>query len=246
MPSLNGGAGMIYVVGDIHGQLEQLETALDRIEKDGGGRVIFLGDLIDRGANSRHVIETLMQGQAEGWDWHVLKGNHDRLAARFLQPQPMYDPQITIGLDWLAPKIGGREMLASYGVTVTDQMRYYQIHAEAMAAVPQAHIDFLDGLLPSLDAGDFFCAHAGIRPGVPLAEQTEDDLCWIRNVFLDDPRPHPKLIVHGHTAVMAPEHKGNRINLDSGAAFGRDLTTAVFEGTDCYVLTDQGRVALLP
>lgn len=237
---------MIYVVGDIHGQLEQLETALDRIEKDGGGRVIFLGDLIDRGANSRHVIETLMQGQAEGWDWHVLKGNHDRLAARFLQPQPMYDPQITIGLDWLAPKIGGREMLASYGVTVTDQMRYYQIHAEAMAAVPQAHIDFLDGLLPSFDAGDFFCAHAGIRPGVPLAEQTEDDLCWIRNVFLDDPRPHPKLIVHGHTAVMAPEHKGNRINLDSGAAFGRDLTTAVFEGTDCYVLTDQGRVALLP
>lgn len=237
---------MIYVVGDIHGQLEQLETALDRIEKDGGGRVIFLGDLIDRGANSRHVIETLMQGQAEGQDWHVLKGNHDRLAARFLQPQPMYDPQITIGLDWLAPKIGGREMLASYGVTVTDQMRYYQIHAEAMAAVPQAHIDFLDGLLPSFDAGDFFCAHAGIRPGVPLAEQTEDDLCWIRNVFLDDPRPHPKLIVHGHTAVMAPEHKGNRINLDSGAAFGRDLTTAVFEGTDCYVLTDQGRVALLP
>ena len=237
---------MIYVVGDIHGQLGQLETALNRIEADGGGWVIFLGDLIDRGADSRRVIETLMEGQAAGRDWHVLKGNHDRLAARFLRREPMYDPQILIGLDWLAPKIGGREMLASYGVTVTDQMRYFQIHAEAMAAVPQAHIDFLDGLLPTFDAGDFFCAHAGIRPGVALADQSEDDLCWIRNVFLDDRRAHPKLIVHGHTAVMAPEHHGNRVNLDSGAAFGRDLTAAVFEGTDCFVLTDTGRVALLP
>ncbi|HAV09571.1 MAG TPA: serine/threonine protein phosphatase [Rhodobacteraceae bacterium] len=242
----SGGPGVIYVVGDIHGQLGQLETALNRIEADGGGRVIFLGDLIDRGADSRRVIETLMEGQAAGRDWHVLKGNHDRLAARFLRPEPMYDPQILIGLDWLAPKIGGREMLASYGVTVTDQMRYFQIHAEAMAAVPQAHIDFLDGLLPTFDAGDFFCAHAGIRPGVALADQSEDDLCWIRNVFLDDRRAHPKLIVHGHTAVMAPEHHGNRVNLDSGAAFGRDLTAAVFEGTDCFVLTDTGRVALLP
>lgn len=237
---------MIHVVGDIHGQLGQLDTALTRIDRDGGGRVVFLGDLIDRGADSRRVIETLMQGQADGRDWHVLKGNHDRLAARFLRPEPLYDTQILIGLDWLSPKLGGRDMLASYGVTVTDQMRYYQIHAAALAAVPPAHIAFLDGLLPSFDAGAIFCAHAGIRPGVALADQTEDDLCWIRNTFLDDPRPHPKLIVHGHTAVDAPEHHGNRVNLDSGAAFGRDLTAAVFEGTDCFILTDRGRVPLLP
>jgi serine/threonine protein phosphatase 1 len=237
---------MIHVVGDIHGQLGQLDTALTRIDRDGGGRVVFLGDLIDRGADSRRVIETLMQGQADGRDWHVLKGNHDRLAARFLRSEPLYDPQIMIGLDWLSPKIGGREMLASYGVTVTDQMRYHQIHAAALAAVPPAHIAFLDGLLPSFDAGAIFCAHAGIRPGVALADQTEDDLCWIRNTFLDDPRPHPKLIVHGHTAVDGPEHHGNRVNLDSGAAFGRDLTAAVFEGTDCFILTDRGRVPLLP
>lgn len=237
---------MIYVVGDIHGQLRQLDTALARIERDGGGKVVFLGDLVDRGADSRRVIETLMQGQADGRDWHVLKGNHDRLAARFLRPEPMYDPRIMIGLDWLSPKIGGREALASYGVPVTDSMRYFEIHAAARAAVPPAHVAFLEGLLPCYDAGDIFCAHAGIRPGVPLADQTEDDLCWIRHTFLDDPRPHPKLIVHGHTAVDAPEHKGNRVNLDSGAAYGRNLTAAVFEGTACFVLTDRGRVPLVP
>ena len=239
---------MIYVVGDIHGHLGQLDRALNRIARDGGdaARVVFLGDLIDRGPDSRRVIETLMQGQAAGRDWTVLKGNHDRLAARFLRPEPAYDLQISLGLDWLSPKIGGRTMLASYGVTVTDQMRYHQVHAAALAAIPPAHIAFLDGLLPFFDAGDIFCAHAGIRPGVPLDQQTEDDLCWIRGTFLDDPRPHPKLVVHGHSAVDAPEHHGNRVTLDSGAAFGRDLTAAVFEGAACFILTDQGRVPLLP
>ena len=88
--------------------------------------------------------------------------------------------------------------------------------------------------------------HAGIRPGVALADQSQDDKLWIRGEFLDDRRPHPRLVVHGHTHVPAPEHHGNRVNLDSGAGYGHPLTTAVFEGRACWHLTETGRQPLMP
>jgi serine/threonine protein phosphatase 1 len=88
--------------------------------------------------------------------------------------------------------------------------------------------------------------HAGIRPGVALADQTEDDLLWIRSDFLDDTRDHGVLVVHGHTVVDTPTHYGNRLNLDSGAAYGGPLTVAVIEGSDVFHLTPAGRVPLRP
>lgn len=238
----------IYAIGDIHGQLDLLHEALVKITSDGGpdAQIIFLGDLTDRGPNSRGVIEFLMQGVAGGRNWTVLKGNHDRMMEFWLEDAIRPDPQLLIGYHWLHPRIGGLETLASYGVTFPERSRYNQIHPRARAAVPQAHTDFLASLPYYHVHDDLLFVHAGIRPTVALVDQSIDDLCWIRDEFLTFTQPHPWLVVHGHTAVKAAEHHGNRVNLDSGAAYGGPLTAAVFEGRDCWVLSDTGREALLP
>ncbi|SDC65669.1 metallophosphoesterase family protein [Ruegeria marina] len=236
----------IYAIGDIHGQKTMLEDALARIDRDGGGRVVFLGDYTDRGPDSAGVIDLLSRGLAEGRDWITLKGNHDRMFEMFLRDHPANDDRLLVGYHWLHERIGGIETLASYGVKVPEGARTYQVHAAARRAVPASHLEFLAGLPTYHLAGDLLFVHAGIRPGVPLAQQTEHDLIWIRHEFLDDPRPHPWLVVHGHTPGYAAEHCGNRINLDAGAGYGRPLAAAVFEGRDCWLLTDSGRVRLLP
>jgi serine/threonine protein phosphatase 1 len=237
----------IYAVGDIHGQLGMLEDALAKIEKDGGSNaeVVFLGDLVDRGPDSKGVIDLLSRGVAEGRNWTVLKGNHDRLYSYFLRPQPIIDTQILVGYHWLHPRIGGAGTLESYGLTVPDQVRYYQLLPEALAAVPQSHIDFMNGLPAHHQVGDLFFVHAGLKPGVALEDQSEDDKIWIRREFHDHTDPWPWLVVLGHSPVDAPTHYGNRVNLDSGTGYGRPMTTAVFEGQECFVLSDKGRAPLL-
>ena len=110
--------------------------------------------------------------------------------------------------------------------------------------VPQEHGDFRRNLRLSYEPDELFFVHAGIRPGVALGDQSENDKVWIREPFLSYTRPHPLLIVHGHTALDHPQHFGNRIDLDGGAGYGRPIHPAVFEGRDCWLLTDRGRVAL--
>ncbi|NRB20625.1 MAG: serine/threonine protein phosphatase [Rhodobacteraceae bacterium] len=238
----------IYAIGDIHGQLEMLEAALGRIEADGGAdaRIIFLGDYTDRGPDSRGVIDLLQRGLAEGRNWVALMGNHDRMFSMFLEDYPRTDSQLLVGFHWLHPRIGGVETLASYGVDVVEGDRTYSVHQRAQAAVPQSHIDFMEALPSHHQEGDLLFIHAGIRPGVALKDQDIEDKIWIREAFLSYPDPHPWLVVHGHTQVPQPEHHGNRVNLDSGAGYGRPLTAAVFEGRDVWVLSETGRVALLP
>ncbi|THD76646.1 serine/threonine protein phosphatase [Thalassobius vesicularis] len=236
----------IYAVGDIHGQLEMLETALSRIEADGGpdAKIVFVGDLVDRGAGSRQVIERLMQGQAEGRDWTVLSGNHDDLFVGFLERGADHDPRILSGVPWSGPRIGGKATLASYGMQDLDRP-IEALLEEARQVVPPAHLAFLKGLPLHHEAGALLFVHAGIRPGVALKDQTRDDQMWIRGDFLNDTRAHPWLVVHGHTAVEAPEHHGNRVNLDSGAGYGRPITAAVFEGREVWTLEAKGRATLL-
>ncbi len=238
----------IYAIGDIHGQLDMLHAALSRIEEDGGpdARVVFLGDYVDRGPNSRGVLDLLIEGQRAGRNWVMIKGNHDRMMARFVQAAEIADTHLPITLSWLHPRLGGRETLASYGVTVEDTDRIYQVHERARHAVPQAHLDFINALPHYHVEDDLLFVHAGIRPGVPLDKQSENDLVWIRHEFLEDKRAHPWLIVHGHTPVDQAEHCGNRVNLDTGAGYGRALTSAVFQGQQCWRLTDRGRVPLMP
>ena len=235
----------IYAIPDIHGQDALLDEALDRIARDGGpdARIVFLGDLVDRGPDSRAVIERLMGGQAGGRPWTVLRGNHDQMFLDFLDTASLHSPRVASGLPWLNPRLGGDATLASYGITTPDPAKAL---AEARSIVPKAHRDWLATLPLWSEAGPLLFVHAGIRPGVPLDRQDPDDLMWIRAGFLDHPGPHPWLVVHGHTVLDHPTHFGNRIGLDGGAGYGRPLWAAVFEGRDGWLLTDTGRVPLTP
>ncbi len=238
----------IYAIGDIHGQLEMLENALALIKADGGkdASIVFLGDYVDRGANSNAVIERLVQGKSEGKPWRFLKGNHDRMFEWFMEPVPRHDPYLLVGYHWLHERLGGTTTLASYGVDANETRRLFNVHADALKAVPHAHIRFIQDCEISISAGPLFFCHAGVRPGVALCDQTEDDLVWIRNEFSDDPSDHGALIIHGHTPVKAPLNAGNHVNLDTGAGYDKPLTTAVFEESTCYILTDTGRQLLSP
>lgn len=238
----------IYCLGDIHGQKVLLDRALDLVEQDGGpdAEIVFLGDLVDRGPDSRGVITALMAGQAAGRNWHVLKGNHDRMFSRFVRTGETKDARILSDLDWLNPRLGGLATLASYGVPNPAKLSKKKAFKAAVEAVPADHLAFLENLPVYLQKDELLFVHAGILPELPLADQIEDDLIWIRGEFLTFSEPHPWLIVHGHTALEYPEHFGNRIDLDGGAGYGRPIWPAVFEGTKCWLLTDEGRVLLTP
>lgn len=241
-----------YAIGDVHGHLALLERAHELIEADRAAQgdadalVVHVGDVVDRGPDSRGAIEFLMRGQAAGAPWVVLKGNHDRMFAGFLADPWQRDPGLRAELSWFHPRLGGPQTLESYGLIKPADRPVDQIHAEALAAVPQAHRDWLAGLPLHLLRGQALFVHAGIRPGVDLAAQREDDLLWIRADFLEDTRDHGALIVHGHTAIAEPRHHGNRLNIDSSAAYGGPVSAVVIEGRNAWLLTPHGRVPLTP
>lgn len=238
----------LYAIGDIHGHLGLLQAAHDLIADDmashGTGPVVHVGDLVDRGPDSKGVIDFLIQGQAQGQDWTVLKGNHDRMFARFLRDPFEPEPGLRADLGWLHPKLGGPSTLASYGVEKAADRPVAKVHAAALDAVPQAHLDYLNGLPVLHRLGEVVFVHAGIRPGVALDRQTETDLIWIREPFLTRTESFGPLIVHGHTAIDAATHYGNRLNLDSSAAYGGPLSAVVIEGRDVALLTPGGRKKL--
>lgn len=238
----------IYAIGDIHGQAEELDRVLELIEADGGrdAQVVFLGDYTDRGPDSKGVLDRLIEGKASGRNWVMLKGNHDRLFEWFMEDEPRHDPHMIIGFHWFHERIGGRETVQSYGLDASAGKRIKELHAEARQAIPRSHVKFLRALDLSFETDDMFFCHAGIRPEVPLADQDEEDLVWIRQEFHDYHDPHPKLIVHGHTPVARATHYGNRINLDTGAGYGDPLCACVFEGDACWELTPTGRTELTP
>lgn len=235
----------LYAIGDIHGHLKLLQAAHDLIADDmahhGNGQVVHVGDLVDRGPDSRGVIDLLLQGQARGEDWVVLKGNHDRMFTRFLNNPGEQEPGLRSEYSWLHPRLGGATTLASYGVSKAADRPIPKVHAEALAAVPQAHRDYLASRPTLHRAGDCVFVHAGLRPGVPFDQQTETDLLWIRDIFLIEVESFGPLVVHGHTAIDHATHYGNRINLDSSAAYGGPLSAVVIEGREAALLTRQGR-----
>jgi serine/threonine protein phosphatase 1 len=236
-----------YAIGDIHGHVDKLLKAHDLIEEDRraqgdpGAPIVHVGDLVDRGPDSRGVVAHLMDGRARGENWVVLKGNHDRMFERFMVDPVGGDSRLRDGLSWLHPALGGRATLESYGVKSTVYDDPWDVYADAVTLVPKEHVDFLESLPLSFRLGPLFFAHAGVRPGVPLTAQSEDDLLWIRREFHEDSSEHGALVIHGHTPVKAATNYGNRVNVDSGAAFGGPLSAVVLEDRDVWLLTTKGR-----
>lgn len=240
----------LYAIGDVHGHPDLLRDALDWIEADRArtgdpaAPVVQIGDLVDRGPDSRGVVQALMDLTARDPRVTVLKGNHDNMFALFLDNPPRVDPRLRADLTWLHPRLGGRDTLASYGLD--PDLPDDRLHEEAMRAVPKAHRDFLNALPLSARHGDCLLVHAGIRPGVALEAQDPSDLYWIRHEFLDDPRDHGPLVVHGHTPVDRVEHHGNRLAIDTGAAYGGPLSAVVIEARRVWLLTPDGRQDIRP
>ena len=241
-----------YAIGDIHGHLDLLIGAHALIAEDRArcgdveAQVVHVGDLCDRGPDSKGVIEYLMQGEASGAPWVVLKGNHDRMFTIFMNDPFDYDPGLRRDLTWIHPRLGGPTTLASYGVVNPADRPLDKVHAEALDLVPQAHLDWLHAR-PTYHLRDqALFVHAGVRPNVDLRDQKEDDLLWIRPEFLESTVDHGALVVHGHTAIEEATLYPNRLNIDSSAAYGGPLSAVVIEGRDVWLLTPEGRVALAP
>lgn len=227
---------LVYAIGDVHGRLDLLTGMHAQIAADimrlrpGDWRIVHLGDYVDRGPESRGVIEFLVRQTAADGRVLSLAGNHD---AGFLDFLAKPDP------DGLFARYGGVQTAQSYGVEldVRDSDSFDEGCRALAAAVPPAHRDFLQELKFSASLGDFFFCHAGIRPGVALDKQDPKDLIWIRGDFHRHQELFPKVVVHGHTPVSEPEVLANRVNLDTGAFASGRLTALVIDGAEKRLLT---------
>ncbi|MDO5527989.1 MAG: metallophosphoesterase family protein [Paracoccus sp. (in: a-proteobacteria)] len=232
-----------YAIGDIHGQFDLLRRAHNLISRDGGAGapVVHLGDLIDRGPDSRGVVDYLMAGQAAGRPWIAVRGNHDPKLAMFLREPLWLDPGAAEPQIYTAKGAhGAAETLASYGVELAEDRPLAEVHAEALALVPGDHADWLERLPLWYRFGDALFVHAGLRPGVALEAQDALDLMWIRKEFHNDGRDHGFLVVHGHTPIREATHYGNRVNMDSGAGQGGPLSVARIDGEGVWLMGDDG------
>lgn len=222
----------IYAIGDIHGRLDLLEALHEKIGADAAEheserrQLVYLGDYVDRGPESREVVETLLEQPLPGFEVTHLMGNHEQFLLRFLE-------EPAVGATWLHN--GGDATLRSYGV---DPLEELPASADSLtwlserfaALLPATHRAFFEGLQRSHELGDFLFVHAGVRPGVPLEQQDPNDLLWIREPFLGSDDDFGKLVVHGHTPGAGPVQRRNRICIDTGAVYGGCLTALVVQG----------------
>lgn len=220
-------ATRVYAIGDVHGRADLLRDLVERIDEDVHRRPIeqaievYLGDYVDRGHDSKSVIDILCRRLVDR-NAICLRGNHEAILEDFLR-----DPDVLRG--W--KRLGGLNTLTSYGVPISASAPVVPltIHRAFCDVFPRTHELFLQCLRNTYQCGDYLFVHAGIRPGVPLEQQVQDDLIWIRDEFLHSDRDHGWMIVHGHTPVDRPEICSNRINIDTGAVFTGQLTCLVLE-----------------
>jgi len=220
----------LYVVGDVHGCIELLIEMhrlilADAAEHEAARRVVvYLGDYIDRGPDSKGVVDLLIETPLPGFESIHLKGNHEQALLDFLG-------DITIGPDWFS--FGGNQTFASYGLEppehIFDAEALLAAQAALLTTLPEAHLGFYRGLRLGHFEGDFLMVHAGLRPGVPLDAQIESDLLWIREPFLGCADDFGFIVVHGHTIAVYPEIRSNRIGIDTGAFHTGRLTCLVLQ-----------------
>ncbi len=226
----------IYAIGDIHGRADCLEVLMSKIDADDGARgsaettLVFLGDLVDRGADSRTVVERAIALSAKR-PCRFLMGNHEEVFIKAWEGD--------VASLRLFHRIGGRETLISYGVDPDDYDKAdFATLVELLAVhVPSEHIAFVRRFEDIYRSGDYAFVHAGIRPGIPIAEQDPTEMRWIRERFLGDARDHGVMVVHGHSIAANVEERPNRIGIDTGAYATGRLTALGLEGTSRWLLS---------
>jgi serine/threonine protein phosphatase 1 len=229
----------VYCIGDIHGRLDLLRQlhemiVLDANNFDGDHTLIYLGDYIDRGVESCEVIDELLDAPLPGFETVHLMGNHEQTLLDFLQ-----HPKAAAG--WLA--WGGRETLASYGVSLPpgfSRSNLEMLRDEFHSRLSGRHLAFYQGMQLMHKVGDYLFVHAGIRPGVPLQEQSNEDLLWIREDFTGSAQQHDHVVVHGHSISREVEFRPNRIGIDTGAYTTGVLTCLVLEEEEKRLLQTGG------
>ena len=219
----------LYCIGDIHGRLDLLEELHGMIKGDsasfsGSKIVVYLGDYIDRGAQSSQVLDLLIGQPLTGFDTVWLLGNHEQSMLDFLS-------QPRAAAAWLS--FGGQDTLLSYGVglgrvVMTQDLEL--LRDELEEKLPQSHLEFLTSCRLIYTEGSYCFVHAGIRPDVPLEHQVVDDLLWIREDFTHSRVRHEHIVVHGHSISEEVEWLPNRIGIDTGAFHTGLLTALVLEG----------------
>lgn len=227
----------VYAIGDIHGCLKEARELLQRIKTDNDYRgecktyLIFLGDVVDRGPDTRGVVELLMDFPYSFAQPLFIMGNHEEIMVRALSGEPELLP------DWL--EYGGLSCAESYGVPQSQLLGFDvdTIEFVLKSAIPQSHIEFLREFLESIQFGDFLFTHAGIRPGVPIDQQNSRDLRWIREPFLNHRGDHGVVVVHGHTISDQVDVKRNRIGVDTGAYKTGRLTAICIEESQVSYLS---------
>ena len=214
----------VYAIGDIHGCMDRLAALHEMIADDiavrpaGHTTLIHLGDYVDRGADSAQVIDWLINQPPVPSDETInLMGNHEHMMLSALAGADKEAPGL-----WLTN--GGADSLLSWGISRTVPP------AEWAGRIPRQHLMFLRDLATSHRIGPYLFVHAGVRPGVPLAQQSRQDMLWIREPFLSSRADHGAVIVHGHTPKREPVVQPNRIAIDTGAVLGGALTCVVLEG----------------
>ena len=243
-PSVGGGPPAVprgvrvYAVGDVHGRLDLLlamEQLIDADRREHGPHqdaiIVHLGDLVDRGFDSRRVLEHLIDTEGTGPTRVMLLGNHDLWLREFAAAE-VSDPEQTAS--WM--RFGGDATLLSYGVKLDlrrpEPERFDAARRLLQDRIPATHRALLGKLDLAFGFGDYFFCHAGIRPDLPLARQREADLLWIREPFLSWSGDCGKIVVHGHTVEETPVTRVNRIGIDTGACWTGRLTCVVLSGTE--------------
>jgi serine/threonine protein phosphatase 1 len=219
----------VYAIGDVHGRADLLQSLLTVIDADLARSAprraihVFLGDYVDRGPDSRGVLDLLI-ARSRSHETVCLKGNHEVFLLEVLQ-----DP--TRLQEWR--HYGGLLTLVSYGITPTmspTAEEQVELIDGLKRAIPPEHLAFVQQLPSSFTCGDFFFVHAGVKPGIPLERQRDEDMLWIREEFLASEEHFGKYVVHGHTPVSAPDIRSNRINIDTGAYATGNLTLLTIQG----------------
>lgn len=230
----------LYAVGDVHGRLDLLDDLLGRVRADlrarpvETGALVFLGDLIDRGPDSAGVLGRLCALDDFPAKTLFLLGNHEEMLLRALSGEP------GVIYNWL--DFGGDACVESYGLPAAGLKAMDEARAaEALKeAIPATHRSFLDSFGDTFAFGDYLLVHAGIRPGVAIADQVPHDLRWIRRPFLTDAHDHGVMVIHGHTISDGVDLRPNRVGIDTGAYQTGVLTAAVVEGGELRFIQTGG------